>query len=127
MSAPDGIRFKSNDMRHMSLNALLNKAVNDYIRAIEHICEHDALEKCSSILERHGWVRCDVNIDQLKAENAKLRELLGCVGHLLFILDVDYCVACPRDSISHPCPVYTIKGGECLYKSDMRELGVEVE
>lgn len=63
----------------------------------------------------------------LKSENAKLRELLGGVGHLLFILDVDYCVACPRDSISHPCPVYTIKGGECLYKSDMRELGVEVE
>lgn len=64
---------------------------------------------------------------RLKAENAKLRELLGGVGHLLFILDVDYCVACPRDSISHPCPVYTIKGGECLYKSDMRELGVVVE
>ena len=63
----------------------------------------------------------------LAAENAKLRELLGGVGHLLFSLDVDYCVACPRDSISHPCPVYTIKGGECLYKSDMRELGVEVD
>lgn len=63
----------------------------------------------------------------LESENAKLRELLGGVGHLLFILDVDYCVACPRDSISHPCPVYTVKGGECLYKSDMRELGVVVE
>lgn len=64
---------------------------------------------------------------KLEAENAKLRELLGGVGHLLFILDVDYCVACQRDSISHPCPVYTIKGGECLYKSDMRELGIEVD
>lgn len=69
---------------------------------------------------------CDEN-ERLETENAKLRELLGGVGHLLFILDVDYCVACPRDSISHPCPVYTVKGGECLYKSDMRELGVVVE
>lgn len=66
-------------------------------------------------------------IDQLKAENAKLRELAAGIGYLLFILDVDYCAACPMDDINHPCPVYTVKGGECLYKTDLRELGVEVE
>lgn len=60
-------------------------------------------------------------------DNAKLRELAAGIGHLLFVLDVDYCVACPRDSINHPCPVYTVKGGECLYKTDLRELGVEVD
>lgn len=65
-------------------------------------------------------------LDQLKAENTKLRELAAGIGHLLFVLDVDYCVACPRDDINHPCPVYTVKGGECLYKTDLRELGVEL-
>jgi hypothetical protein len=66
-------------------------------------------------------------LQNLADENVKLRELLSGVGYLLFALDVDYCVACPRDSISHPCPVYTIKGGECLYKRDMRELGIDVD
>lgn len=61
----------------------------------------------------------------LKKENAKLRELAAGIGHLLFTLDVDYCATCPRDSINHPCPVYTVDGGECLYKTDMRELGVD--
>ncbi len=65
--------------------------------------------------------------DQLKAENAKLRELAAGIGYLLFALDVDYCVACPRDDINHPCPVHTVDGGECLYKTDLRELGVEVD
>lgn len=64
---------------------------------------------------------------QLQAENAKLRELAAGIGYLLFALDVDYCVACPRDVINHPCPVYTVERGECLYKTDLRELGVEVE
>lgn len=62
-----------------------------------------------------------------EAENAKLRELAAGIGHLLFPLDVDYCAACPRDSINHPCPVYTVDGGECLYKTDLRKLGIEVQ
>ena len=61
----------------------------------------------------------------VERENAKLRELVVGIGHLLFSLDVDYCVACPRDGINHSCPVYTVDGGECLYKTDMRELGVD--
>lgn len=65
--------------------------------------------------------------EKFKAENAKLRELAAGVGHLLFSLDVDYCAACPRDSINHPCPVYAVNGGECLYKADLRELGIEVD
>lgn len=68
-----------------------------------------------------------VTYDELLAENAKLRDLAGGIGYLLFSLDVDYCVACPRDTINHPCPVHTLKGGECLYKTDLRELGVEVK
>lgn len=69
----------------------------------------------------------DMRIDQLEADNAKLRKLAAGVGHLLFTLDVDYCAACSRDGINHPCPVYTSSGGECLYKTDLRELGVEVD
>lgn len=61
-----------------------------------------------------------------QAENAKLRELAAGIGHLLFPLDVDYCATCPRDDINHPCPVHTVKGGECLYETDLRDLGVEV-
>ena len=68
-----------------------------------------------------------MQIARLKAENAKLRELAAGIGHLLFKLDVDYCATCPRDDINHPCPVYTVKGGECLYKTDLRDLGVEVD
>ena len=68
-----------------------------------------------------------MEIARLKAENAKLRELAAGIGHLLFALDVDYCAICPRDDINHPCPVYTVKGGECLYETDLRELGVEVD
>ena len=62
---------------------------------------------------------------KLLDENAKLRELVSGIGHLLFSLDVDYCAACPRDGINHSCPVYTVDGGECLYKTDLRELGVD--
>lgn len=72
-------------------------------------------------------VHLEADMGDTSAENAKLRELAAGIGHLLFVLDVDYCVACPRDDINHPCPVYTVKGGECLYKSDMRELGIEVD
>ena len=64
-------------------------------------------------------------VDDLAAENAKLRELASGIGHLLFSLDVDYCAACPRDGVNHPCPVHTACGGECLYKTDLRELGVD--
>ena len=63
----------------------------------------------------------------LKTENTKLRELAAGISHLLFPLDVDYCATCPRDDINHPCPVHTVGGGECLYKTDLRELGVEVD
>lgn len=62
-----------------------------------------------------------------EAENAKLRELGGEVASILFNLDVDRCGLCQRDSISHPCPVHTVKGGECLIKSELRELGVGVD
>ena len=65
--------------------------------------------------------------ERLEAENAKLRELAAGIGHLLFTLDVDYCATCPKDSINHSCPVYTVDGGECLYKTDLRDLGVEVD
>ena len=62
-----------------------------------------------------------------ESENVKLRKLAAGIGHLLFVLDVDYCAICPRDDINHPCPVHTVKGGECLYETDLRELGVEVD
>lgn len=65
--------------------------------------------------------------EQTQAENAKLRSLCAEVAGILFNLDVDYCGLCDRDSINHPCPVHTIKGGECLIESELRELGVEVE
>jgi len=68
-----------------------------------------------------------VSIDALDKENAKLRELAAGIGHLLFTLDVDYCAICPRDDINHPCPVHTVEGGDCLYETDLRELGVEVD
>ena len=85
-----------------------------------------------SILEANGSIACAecgrkarTEYDQLQAENDKLRELASGIGHLLFSLDVDYCAACPRDGVNHPCPVHMACGGECLYKTDLRELGVD--
>lgn len=64
---------------------------------------------------------------RLRAENAKLRELGSEVASILFNLDVDRCGLCQRDDISHPCPAHTVKGGECPIKSELRELGIEVD
>ena len=63
-------------------------------------------------------------IELLEADNAKLRSICAEVAGILFNLDVDYCGLCDRDSINHPCPVHTVKGGECLIESKLRELGV---
>ena len=92
----------------------------------------DAREENNKLREeleaaKHDLQVFSANLARLGVENVKLRELAAGIGHLLFVLDVDYCVACPRDDINHPCPVYTVKGGECLYKTDLRELGVEVD
>lgn len=85
---------------------------------------HDYLAKSPSVVYPEDVL---AYLPAIEDENAKLQELAAGIGHLLFALDVDYCVACPRDSINHPCPVYTVDGGECLYKTDMRELGVEAD
>ena len=61
----------------------------------------------------------------LEAENARLRELIRDMYKILSALDIDYCGACPQDSISHPCPRYTVYGGDCKFETAMRELGVE--
>lgn len=84
----------------------------------DRMAKHCGTKDCPSLV---------AYVNKLESENAKLRELAAGVGHLLFSLDVDYCASCPKDSINHPCPVYTVGGGECLYKTDMRELGVEVD
>lgn len=59
-------------------------------------------------------------------ENFKLRVLVREMGHVLFALDVDYCGACKYDNRPYPCPVYTPYGGECKFKTAMRELGIEL-
>lgn len=69
---------------------------------------------------------CQFRIEDLERENAKLRSLCAEVAVILFDLDVDRCGLCDRDSVNHPCPVHTVKGGECLIKSELRELGIEV-
>ena len=86
------------------------------------------MPNCYYYDEQRNHCNCYVNenLNELLAENARLRELAAGIGHLLFALDVDYCAGCPRDDINHPCPVYTVNGGECLYETDLRDLGVEV-
>ena len=66
------------------------------------------------------------HVTRMQEENAKLRSICAEVAYILFNLDVDHCGLCDRDSINHPCPVHTVKGGECLIESELRELGVEV-
>ena len=53
----------------------------------------------------------------LRAENAKLRELVS---------DMWLGLYCPTESTDGcpPCPFY--KDGECFFESRMRELGIEV-
>ena len=77
-------------------------------------------------------VLCDMianresDLEDARVENAKLRSICAEVAGILFNLDVDYCGLWARDSINHPCPVHTVKGGECLIESKLRELGVEI-
>ena len=62
----------------------------------------------------------------LKAENAKLRELVRDMHKALFSLNLDHCQACPREDAC----VFMHKSfdcNECAFEHDMRELGVEVE
>lgn len=82
MNAPDGIRFRSKDERTLPLYALMNKAVNDYIKAITHICENDALDKCADILELHGWTKQRTGV--YSVEDLKLAYHMGQV-------DLHYC------------------------------------
>ena len=96
----------------------------------EHAYAYEAGYRDGSInyeLEHCPACKNVADLQEVLEENAKLRELAAGIGHLLFKLDVDYCATCPRDDINHPCPVYTVKGGECLYKTDLRDLGVEVD
>ena len=62
---------------------------------------------------------------KLRSENARLRSICTEVADILFSLEADRCGLCDRDSVNHPCPVHTVKGGECLIKSELRELGVD--
>jgi len=69
-------------------------------------------------------LHCDIG--RLERENTKLHSICAEVANVLFNLDVDRCGLCDRDSINHPCPVHTVNGGECLIKSELRELGIKV-
>ena len=66
-------------------------------------------------------------VTRLQDENAKLRELVRDIYKILSALDIDYCGACPQDNALHPCPRYTIFGGDCKYVTAMHELGVDVD
>ena len=95
------------------------RSENGYaIEFLDLMAKHCGTKDCPSLV---------AYVEQLRAENAKLREMIGDVGNTLFSLDVDYCGACKADNINHQCPVYTVDGGECLYKTAMRELGIEAK
>ena len=68
----------------------------------------------------------NVRIDELDAENAKLRELVLDMHKALFSLNLDYCQACPREDAC----VFVHKSfdcDECAFELDMRDLGIEVD
>lgn len=100
--------------------------VNEFERETRQLKAENAKMREEIEAAKHDLQVFSMGSVQLEAENAKLRELAAGIGHLLFTLDVDYCATCPRDGINHPCPVYTVDGGECLYETDLRDLGVEV-
>ena len=59
------------------------------------------------------------------AENAKLRKLCADMHKALFSLNLDHCQACPREDAC----VFMHKSfdcNECAFEHDMRKLGVEV-
>lgn len=109
------------DMRH--------DVATDVDEILEHVINGNTLSMPYSVYVElfDAVAELGVKVAKIETENAELRELAAGIGHLLFALDVDYCAACPRDGINHLCPVYTSNGGECLYKTDLRELGVEVD
>ena len=62
----------------------------------------------------------DCESEKLKAENAKLRELVRDMHKALFSLNLDHCQACPREDTC-------VFIHECAFERDMRELGIEVD
>lgn len=66
-------------------------------------------------------------VGEYQKENEKLRKLVRDMRKAFFVLDIDHCQACPRDTINGPCTKYLVGGSnECSFEEDMRELGVEV-
>ena len=73
--------------------------IDSLIREIEKLQdENDKLSEQVSSLVGRSFRTAD-KMSCIEADNAKLRELVACIGHLLFTLDVDYCAICPRE---HP-------------------------
>jgi len=66
----------------------------------------------------------DESVDRLKAENAKLRDLIADMSKAFFTLDIDHCQACPRDKASR-CQMFATTDWECAFVTEMRKLGIE--
>lgn len=81
-----------------------------------------AFEKCETVMRSRK-----VENDQLKAENAKLRDLVADMSKAFLTLDIDHCQACPRDEDNCRCQMFVAADGECAFVTEMRELGIEVE
>ena len=116
--AEENERLRNENTR---LNAKMSTRLHG-INAADVKRYHDAsdglcMEECKRIL-----------VEQAReGENARLRELAHDMYKILSALDIDYCGPCPQDNVSHPCPRYTIYGGDCKFETAMRELGIEVD
>lgn len=89
-----------------------------------------AYKKCETVMHSRKIEKekASTENDRLKAENAKLRELVRDMRKALFTLNIDHCQACPRDTINGPCTKYLVGGSdECSFEEDMRELEIDVD
>lgn len=104
---------------------LSGNVYGDAFHTLYKLSQDVSVEHAELMAEAMKWVRKE-KVEPLEAENAKLRSLCAEVAGILFDLEVDRCGLCSRDSINHPCPAHTTKGGECIIKSELRKLGIEV-
>ena len=82
-------------------------------------CEY---EVCSEMFDLIA--EAEYKYDNLKAENAKLRDLIADMSKAFFTLDIDHCQACPRDKASR-CQMFATTDWECAFVTEMRKLGIE--
>ena len=90
--------------------------------------ERDLMDLEESLMRNDDRVHHSdyITIVGLANDAREIEQLVRDMYKVLTALDVDYCQACPRDSVNGPCTAYLRAYDECSFAIEMRDLGIEV-